>query len=443
MPTESKLGQSPLSHVVAERNSQKVLIAFVLSGLFFLLLPGTFLGFWNLLRISEQHDVRDLPQAWLQAHGQAQLFGWVGSFILGIGLYAAPRKSEVASNGPFLSWTIWILWTIGNTLRWLTGINSWHWHAILITSGCLEVLGLLLFLAAMRSHRSRGVGLALWTRLVVGATAGFAIAVCLNLGITLYTSLTQSSPEVPHVLSQQFNLTVVWAAMVPMIWGFNARWLPSFLGISKPHGSIMAIAYAGLLLGVGLLWSPLWESAAFAFLVSILLSVEGLQISSPSSRGITLPHLYAGFAWWVRAAYAWALVSCVLSVVANSLDTVGGYWGASRHAITVGFIGTMVFAIAQRILPAFCGMRILWSRNLMIASLAFLNLGCFLRVIAEPLAYEGIASVGWKVLPVSATLELIAVACFVCNLVVTLIRRPAHVLRSDRHSPLSVECASL
>jgi hypothetical protein len=79
----------------------------------------------------------------------------------------------------------------------------------------------------------------------------------------------------------------------------------------------------------------------------------------------------------------------------------------------------------------------------MIASLAFLNLGCFLRVIAEPLAYEGIASVGWKVLPVSATLELIAVACFVCNLVVTLIRRPAHVLRSERHSPLSVECASL
>lgn len=69
----------------AERQSQMLIEAFLLSGLFFLLLPGTFLGVWNLIGISRQQAITALSPAWLQAHGQAQLFGWVGSFILGIG----------------------------------------------------------------------------------------------------------------------------------------------------------------------------------------------------------------------------------------------------------------------------------------------------------------------------------------------------------------------
>jgi hypothetical protein len=40
--------------------------------------------------------------------------------------------------------------------------------------------------------------------------------------------------------------------------------------------------------------------------------------------------------------------------------------GASRHALTVGFLGTMVFTIGCRVLPAFCGMKILFSPRLML-----------------------------------------------------------------------------
>src|SRR6185312_4042034 len=107
-------------------------------------------------------------------------------------------------------------------------------------------------------------------------------------------------------------------------------------------------------------------------------------------------------------------------------DHQGGIWGASRHALTVGFAAGMVFSIGPRILPAFCGMRILWSKRLMFWALLLLNSGCFLRVAAEPLAYENLWQPAWKVLPISALIELTAVSLFAINLLVTLIRPPAH-----------------
>jgi hypothetical protein len=84
----------------------------------------------------------------------------------------------------------------------------------------------------------------------------------------------------------------------------------------------------------------------------------------------------------------------------------------------------MVFAIGQRVLPAFCGMRLLYSKGLMAASLAILNLGCFLRVASEVPAYEANLRVAWQILPVSAVSELTAVTLFAINLGITLLLPP-------------------
>jgi uncharacterized protein involved in response to NO len=82
--------------------------------------------------------------------------------------------------------------------------------------------------------------------------------------------------------------------------------------------------------------------------------------------------------------------------------------------------------IGQRILPAFCGMRILWSKRLMFWSLLLLYCGCFLRVSSEPLAYENLWTPAWKLLPISALIELAAVGLFALNILVTLFQPPAH-----------------
>jgi uncharacterized protein involved in response to NO len=105
---------------------------------------------------------------------------------------------------------------------------------------------------------------------------------------------------------------------------------------------------------------------------------------------------------------------------AAASDRNGGIWGASRHALTVGFLAGMIFVIGPRILPAFCGGRKLFSPSLMLAACSLLNLGCLLRVSSEIPAYEGLLRVAWRVLPVSAVVELIAVSLFALNLALTL-----------------------
>ena len=60
-----------------------MLRAWILSGLFYMALPGTVLGFSNLLAISAHHGLGSLPAAWIQGHGHAQVFGWIGSSVLG------------------------------------------------------------------------------------------------------------------------------------------------------------------------------------------------------------------------------------------------------------------------------------------------------------------------------------------------------------------------
>jgi hypothetical protein len=128
----------------------------------------------------------------------------------------------------------------------------------------------------------------------------------------------------------------------------------------------------------------------------------------------------------VRGAYAWLLVAAALGVYAANSDANGGIWGASRHALTVGFLATMVFAIGQRVLPAFCGMRLLYSKKLMFASLALLNLGCLLRVASEIPAYEANLQAAWTILPISAMTELTAVTLFALNLGITLLLPPPY-----------------
>jgi uncharacterized protein involved in response to NO len=82
----------------------------------------------------------------------------------------------------------------------------------------------------------------------------------------------------------------------------------------------------------------------------------------------------------------------------------------------------MVMTVGPRILPHFAGVRALWSRRLMFATLLLLLAGCTLRVSMEPLAYEGIAQFAWKVLPISGCLELSAVLLFALQLIVTFTR---------------------
>src|SRR5437764_15200139 len=104
----------------------RLLVTYIATGLLFMLLPGTFLGAWNLLTISSHRAAGTASPGWIQAHGHAQIFGWIGTFILGIGYYSIPKQRRLK---PFALWapsTSWATWGSGVRLRCLVVVSQWH-----------------------------------------------------------------------------------------------------------------------------------------------------------------------------------------------------------------------------------------------------------------------------------------------------------------------------
>ena len=136
---------SALLVVARDRQKSLMLRAWIVGGIFFMALPGTLLGFSNLMAISAHHGLAFLPPAWIEGHGHAQMFGWIGSFILGIGFYSQPAHGRSAVRIPL---ACFVLWTMGVAMRWLANIYQWHWRSLLPISAGFELIAVLLFLVA-------------------------------------------------------------------------------------------------------------------------------------------------------------------------------------------------------------------------------------------------------------------------------------------------------
>jgi hypothetical protein len=257
---------------------------------------------------------------------------------------------------------------------------------------------------------------------VIASTIGFLILLLLNATIVARLVVAAESPEFPHWLDQRFLVLATWGFPVIAVWGFNARWLPAFLGLKPTSGG-------GLLAGLG--WCGLGVTAALfgnfhvasAFLIIASIAVPlALNIFEPAQKPPQLQGVHPAFPVFVRLCYVWLFMASLLGAWASRADQNGGIWGASRHALTVGFLAGMIFAIGPRILPV-CGGRQLFSPRLMFAACSLLNVGCLLRVSSGIPAYEGFAQGAWRVVPYSAVIELMAVCMFALNLALTMAHR--------------------
>jgi hypothetical protein len=412
-----------------ETSLSRLLMLYVGTGLVFMLLPGTFLGVWNLIAISSRRSAESVSAAWIQAHGHAQIFGWIGTFILGIGFYSIPKLRRMKSFALSAVWSSWVLWTSGVTLRWLTGVYPWHWRVLLPLSAALELSAFVIFFRTVSGHRPQGLGkdkdkLDEWVFVVIAGSVGLLLILLVNFGATFFLALRGASPELPPDFDQRFLVLQTWGFLVPFVWGFSAKWLPVFLGLRPVRGRVLLLAVTVNSCGVIAAMMGWMRSAVFLLLGGIIVAVWALRFVEPTQQPAKVKGVHVSFPVFVRLAYIWAIVAAALGIWASWVEDSHGIWGASRHALTVGFLATMVFSVGQRVLPAFSGMRLLFSTKLMFLALLTLTVGCLLRVSSEILAYQGFAHWAWSWLPVSALTEMTAVTLFAVNLFATFAQRP-------------------
>ena len=429
------MGEPAILHKGREQRAQRLLMAYAITGLLFMVLPGTFLGVWNLLAISGGHGGA-VSTAWIQAHGHAQIFGWIGTFILGIGFYSIPKMTGGSVQPAMRGWIVWGLWTSGVLLRWVCGFYHLYWRVLLPVSALLELAGFLIFLNSVRSHRSassrkNNEHMPVWILSVLIGTAGFGIALLMNLVVAVSVSLHDTGPAFPLVFEARFLALVSYGFIVPTIWGFSARWLPVFLGLKPLNERALRYALLVVITGVLLTLTGISQVAHWMIAAAAVIAVAALRLFQQPRQAAKTAGVHGSFPAFVRIAYVWMVIAAALGVCAVYFDRVHGWIGASRHALTVGFVSTMVFAIGQRVLPAFAGMRVLYSPRLMLVCLLLLNAGCLLRVGSEILAYENYWAPAWKALPWSAICELTAVTVFAVNMLLTFKQPPAHQMKAN------------
>lgn len=429
---EARAGHAMSPHQIFEVTSKResalsrLLMAYIGAGLVFMLLPGTFLGVWNLISISSQRAAQSISPSWIQAHGHAQVFGWIGSFILGIGFYSIPKLRRLEPFGLARAWVCWVMWIAGVTLRWIAAVYSPHWRVLLPFSAVLELIAFAIFLRTVAGHRPQHNGkqrLEPWVVIVIIGTAGLLAALCMNLFESVVIARAAAASAFPPAFDQKFLVVITWAFMVAFVWGFSAKWLPIFLGLRPSDSRVLLLATGIEITGVLCAVFGMTRIAASLLLFASVLAIWALRLFAPGQQHPKSKGLHPTWPVFIRISYSWLIIAAVLGIWASATHDATGVIGASRHALTVGFIASMVFAIGQRILPAFAGMKMLWSPRLMLLASSLLTIGCILRVTCEVLAYQGYAQWAWRFLPSSAVIELSAVTAFALGIVASFASR--------------------
>ena len=413
---------------------------FLKTAILFTLTGGTALGAWALTVMALRERLGGVDRGVIQVHGHWQLFGWVGLFVVGVAYHILPRLTGVPL--PSLRAAAWSygLLASGIVLRFAQSIDPGVARNLLLPlSAALEIGGVALFAWTMArilgaTPRPRPA----WQRYCAHGTGWLVAASLLNAAHT-FDLLKSGRFEIAPWLNVPY-LTVFLVGFVTFwIFGVSLRTLPVFMGLrDRPRlaaGLVVPLsaAVATLAIAEGLFLRDGTGAARLAFGIGsaaagllLALFVFALGVLAPPAA-TPEPGVDRGSEKFIRLAYAWLIVSgAMLLVFSRAILSGAGLdhalVGAYRHALTVGFITTLMAGMALRIVPIFRGVP-LYSPRLRDWTFWLLAVGNVIRVVFQSLSA---ADPAWlRFAGVSGILELTALILFAVNLWRTMDTRNA------------------
>jgi hypothetical protein len=401
---------------------------FVVSALAITLSLGAAWGVLLLFEIGSAGRFDAVPAGQVVAHGEAQLWGFVALFILGVALRWLPmalarRPVSPPARGFILGS---ILAGVVGGFAWALDPTDWPWLGPLscaaLVAGAATFLGIVLRWLAGSLRSS-------WARFVAAAALWLLAWACL----VLYLRLVHRG-EGPGAYGLPARLLLIelgaFGLALNAVYGFGLRLLPGMVG-SRAYPGVVESAFwahnAGLLglAAARLGWAPLppWVGTALVVLGAVVY-VAGLGRLVRVRRFSPRPEQGAPLlARYVQLAFFWLLVGTGMLAGGEVYQAARGeavphaWMGAARHALTVGFLTTLILGVGQRLLPILTHTLLAWPR-LVLPTLVLIGVGNLWRVGSELLVLAGPAA--WRWMPPSAVLELAALGLFAANAVRTL-----------------------
>lgn len=404
---------------------------FFLGAISVLLSAGAVWGALLLLKIGFAQDFTINSIFAVNAHGHAMIFGWVGLFVMGFAYQAFPRFKHVELHRPRLAVaTFWMMFA-GISARALCETlherSSWLWAGAMLAC-TLEVAAILIFVwLLVATYRKSGKSVETYDKYVFAALGFFVLQA---FGDAVLLTATTTAPTDAALLERIKTLQAplrdlqIHGFAVLMILGVSLRLLPTVYGIAAEDGrkadrvlipiAAAVLAEAGFYLlnarSPGTAWAPagLYASMlAYAGLVTWLVgSMRVFVADKQTDRSVK----------FIKAAYTWLLISLAMLIVmpaylgwyrgATGSGFSHAYYGATRHAITVGFISMMILGVSAKVVPTLCGISSarlgeLWPTFVLV------NTGCALRVAFQVLTdVEGLKEFAHPVAGISGVLEV-------------------------------------
>ncbi len=422
---------------------------FFLAGIAVTLTAGAGWGAWLLLRIARARDFAAPSIFEVNAHGQAQIYGWMGLFILGFALQMFPAFWGTRLPAPRLARALLPTMALAVAVRVVAeGRPEGRFADLAVAAGYLELVVVVAFvtLLGIAARRSTVRGRAA-DRYLGAGLVWFVLASALDLR---HLARTVGAPDRESLLAEiaTWQLPLrdlqIHGLALSMILGVSLRVLPGFFGTPVADETRARRLFWPLQLAVlaeaalfplamttkrPLLFVAFWI-ATVVFALAAALAAANLRVFARCR--LELPRISP--VAFVRAAHVWLGVSLLLLVAGPLWSRLLGlpfshaWHGATRHAITVGFVSLMMIGVASRIAPrpagsGTAGAALPWT------PFVLLNLGCALRVSQQILT--DITPVAFLPTGVSGLLEVAGLTTWAIWIVPRL-RRAGRVMEEAR-----------
>ncbi|HXX93667.1 MAG TPA: DUF1858 domain-containing protein [Planctomycetota bacterium] len=386
-----------------------------------ILTAGATLGASMLLLYGIRHSFTSLDLfAPLQAHANAQVFGWVGLFVMGFACQGLPRFKFVRLWRPELANLSFGAMVAGLTLRILAG---WPWAgqvALGLAGGILEAAAALLFTVVIGRTVASSTTRERWERYVWVSLACFALSALLE-PVAFWLTRPEVTPErlisrIADFMAPYRTLQLLGFAGF-MVLGVSQRILPTAFGFravgARGANGAFALLAGGLAVDLGAWilfrgnraagWAVLSWAGTCAYAAGALLVAFELRAFSRGDRERSTKFIRAAFLWLAVASLMIFLEP--LYTRALGVRFSHAYHGAIRHAFTVGFLSLMIVGVSSKVVPILQGIDVRSLPTLWIPFL-FINLGNALR-IASQVATDWAPTPAFPVMGMSGTFEVV------------------------------------
>ena len=411
--------------------AERVHHEFLFSALLLTVTLGAGWGVWLLLGVSTASNFGAIPAAHVMAHGEAQLWGFIVLFIMGISLRTV---LQAAARHRFGAWVCRSL--LGLALAGIGG--SFLWFMLpqslaplgLASAGCLCLMSAGYWLLQIVILHTKWF--ATWARAVLASglwlVAWAIVTTCLRW---------QAGTAGPNAYSNSQRMLLIELAVfgfaMNSIYGFGQMLLPGLLRIGSTR--IWAIEASHwvhnmgaiiVILGAGWEWSGRITNVGCALLVAgaVLFAVGNRgfvgrrRTSKREELGPAPLDLYAPLAFFWLVTSLLLMTGGLLFEAAANHPLPHAYMGAVRHALTVGFMTTLILGVGQRLLPVL-DRTVLAMPRLVLPIFILIGMGNLLRVGSELAILATPAA--FFVMPFSGVLEWFAIVLFAVGAVATMV----------------------